>query len=231
MDQEPGLRERKKQRTRQLIAETARRLFTERGFDAVPVAEVARAAEVSEATVFNYFPTKEDLVYQGMEAFGAELIAAVRDRPPGEPVVAAFGRFVLQPRGLLAAENKDSARYLTEVSAMIAASPPLLAREQQIFARYTASLAALIAADTGAEPGDLRPWTAAHALIGIHQALISFVRQRLAEGPDDPARLAGEVRARGQQALELLAAGLGSYGARPATDNGAVAGSGRRTRR
>ncbi|HEV3295288.1 MAG TPA: TetR family transcriptional regulator, partial [Streptosporangiaceae bacterium] len=77
MDAELGLRERKKLRTRQLIAETAMRLFVERGFDAVPVAAVARAAEVAEATVFNYFPTKEDLVYQGMEVFEDELLAAV----------------------------------------------------------------------------------------------------------------------------------------------------------
>ncbi|TMM00918.1 MAG: helix-turn-helix transcriptional regulator, partial [Actinobacteria bacterium] len=61
MSQELGLRERKKQRTRELIEATARQLFIERGFEAVPVAEIARAAEVSEATVFNYFPTKEDL--------------------------------------------------------------------------------------------------------------------------------------------------------------------------
>ena len=69
MDQELGLRERKKLRTRQLIAETARRLFAEHGFEAVPVTAIAREAEVSEATVFNYFPTKEDLVYGRMEAF------------------------------------------------------------------------------------------------------------------------------------------------------------------
>src|SRR6202021_708503 len=113
MDAELGLRERKKLRTRRLIAETAARLFVERGFDAVPVAAVARAADVSEATVFNYFPTKEDLVFQGMEAFETELLAAVRDRPAGEPIVAAFARFVLQPRGLLAAEDETAARYLT----------------------------------------------------------------------------------------------------------------------
>ena len=64
-----GLRERKKLQTRELIAETARRLFAERGFEAVTVAEVARAADVAEKTVFNYFPTKEDLVYWRLESF------------------------------------------------------------------------------------------------------------------------------------------------------------------
>jgi len=66
---EPGLRARKKAQTRDLIAETARRLFEERGFDAVTVAEVARKAEVAEKTVFNYFPAKEDLFYSRLEQF------------------------------------------------------------------------------------------------------------------------------------------------------------------
>jgi AcrR family transcriptional regulator len=212
---ELGLRERKKLRTRQLIAETARRMFAERGFDEVTVAAVARAAEVSEATVFNYFPTKEDLVFHGMELFEAELLAAVRDRPPGEPIVPAFARFVLRPRGMLAAQDEQTARQLTAVSKMIADSPALLAREQQILARYTASLAALIAEDTGAEPGDLRPSVVAHALIGTHQSLIEFVRRGLLAGPVDHARLAREVSARGRQAFDLLNQGLATYGAGP----------------
>jgi AcrR family transcriptional regulator len=211
---ELGLRERKKLRTRQLIADTARQLFVEHGFEAVPVAAVARAADVSEATVFNYFPTKEDLVYQGMETFETELLAAVRDRPAGESFLAAFGRFVLEPRGFLAAEDDDSARRLVDVSRMIAASPALQERERQIFARYCASLAALIAEDTGASADDLRPWAAAHALIGIHQSLIGFVRRSLVTGQVSHASLARQVRVRGQQALDLLHSGLGGYGVR-----------------
>lgn len=216
MDAELGLRERKKLRTRQLIAETAVRMFAEGGFDAVPVAAVARAAEVSEATVFNYFPTKEDLVYQGMEAFEAELLASVRDRPAGEPIVTAFGRFVLRPRGFLAAPDEESARFLIAVSRMIAASPALRAREREILARYTASLAALIAEDTGADPDDLRPWVVARALIGTHQSLIEFVRRHLADGAVDHVDLARQVWARGRDALDLLEQGLAGYGAKPA---------------
>src|SRR3954470_11940226 len=99
---QPGLRERKKEATRRLIAQTARRLFAERGFDAVTVAQVARAADVAEKTVFNYFPTKEDLFYANMEAFEERLLAAIRERPAGETVLEAFRRFFLAPEGVLA---------------------------------------------------------------------------------------------------------------------------------
>src|SRR5919106_6667436 len=99
MHASPGLRERKKQETRQLIADTARRLFAERGFEAVTVAEIAREADVAEKTVFNYFPTKEDLFYSRLEAFEDELLEAIRAREPGQTVLAAFRTFLLQPRG------------------------------------------------------------------------------------------------------------------------------------
>jgi AcrR family transcriptional regulator len=222
MEAEFGLRERKKLLTRNLIAETARRMFAERGFDAVPVAAVARAAQVSEATVFNYFPTKEDLVFQGMETFEAALLAAVRDRPAGESIVAAFARFVLQPGGLLAAQDDNAARSLTEASRMITGSPALLTREREILARYTTSLAALIAEDTAAEPGDLRPPVVACALIGAHHSMIGFVRRRMLDGPAGHAGLAQEVAARGRLAFGLLEQGLASYGVKPPAHPGAA---------
>src|SRR6266496_3473735 len=105
MDGQPGLRERKKQQTWGLIAQTAHRLFQEHGFDAVTVADVAREADVSRKTVFNYFPTKEDLFYSGLEFFEARLLEAIRERKPGESILAAFERFVTEPRGLLAADD------------------------------------------------------------------------------------------------------------------------------
>src|SRR4051794_41972074 len=81
-----GLRERKKRQTRETIAHAAMALFAAHGFDAVTVADVARAADVSEKTVFNYFPAKEDLVLHGGEERRAALIEAVRARPGGPAV-------------------------------------------------------------------------------------------------------------------------------------------------
>ena len=209
-----GRRERKKLQTRQLLAETARRLFADRGFEQVSVAEVAREADVAEATVFNYFPTKEDLVYSGLETFESDLLAAVRDRPRDESILSAFGRFVLEPRGFLASRDRDSAERLLEISRMIAESPALLAREQQILARYTASLAQLIAQETGAADDDPRPAVAAAALIGVHRSLIEHVRTQILSREDDLTRIARSTRAAGKKALGLLEGGLGDYGTR-----------------
>jgi AcrR family transcriptional regulator len=205
-----GLRERKKEQTRRLIAETARRLFSERGFERVTVAEIARVAEVSEQTVFNYFPTKEDLVYWRLQSFEEELLATIREREPGEPALAAFRRFLLAERGLLGKHDPQAREELAALTRMITESPALLAREQQIFAGYTASLAALLAEETGADAADLRSWVAANAMMGVHRALVHHARQRIVEGLRHP-RLAAEVRARAEEALVLLDEGLERY--------------------
>src|SRR6184192_4716897 len=101
-----GLRERKKQQMRQLIFDAAQRLFREKGFERVSVAEVARAAEVSEVTVFNYFPTKEDLFYGGMLFFEEQLLLAVGERAPGEAALGAFRRLLLESSKHLAGEER-----------------------------------------------------------------------------------------------------------------------------
>ena len=86
-----GLRERKKRETRARIADTALRLFKERGFDQTTVADVAAAADVSVKTVFNYYPAKEDLFFDRADEIEQIWLDAVADRRPGEPLLAACG--------------------------------------------------------------------------------------------------------------------------------------------
>jgi AcrR family transcriptional regulator len=208
-----GLRERKKQQTRELIAETARRLFAQRGFDHVTVAEIARLADVSETTVFNYFPTKEDLVYWRMAAFDEQLLDAIRNRPAGASILAAFERFVLAPRGLLGATDPEAIERLAELTRMITESPALLEREREIVDGYTTSLAAVLAAEARAPLSDLSPWVVANALMGVHRALINFTRAQIVAGVRNPL-LARSVRTQGRRALDTLRRGLDGYGAR-----------------
>ena len=205
-----GLRERKKQQTRQLIAETARRLFAERGFERVTVAEIAREAEVSEQTVFNYFPTKEDLVYWRLGAFEEALLAAIRDRERGTSALSAFRRFLLSQGGLLGRLDDTAREQLSTLTRVITESPSLLARERQILSGYTASLARLLADETGAPPDAIEPTVAATAMIGIHRSLIDYTRRRIVEGVSH-ARLSRDVRVRTDRAVALLERGLGDY--------------------
>src|SRR3954447_9084408 len=141
-------------------------LFAARGFGAVTVTEGARAADVATATVFNYFPRKEDLVYSRLEVFEEQLLAAIRDRAPGESVLDAFARFVTG-RAREGASQSLGERVRT-TARIITASPALLGRERQVMARYADALAALIAEETGAPADDLRPRVAAGALMAVH---------------------------------------------------------------
>jgi AcrR family transcriptional regulator len=200
---QPGLRERKKQQTRQAIYEAARRLFGERGFERVTVAEVAREANVSEVTVFNYFPTKEDLFYGGMHFFEEELLEAVRQRRPGESALKAFRRKLLESvDGLRSRERFVAIRNAGEA---FAASPSLAARERDIVDRYTRSLAGLLA---GAAEPDVEAMTAAAAMMGAHRAVVDYVRRRVRAGArgDD---LAEEARTQIRRAFGRLERGLG----------------------
>ena len=148
-----GLRERKKTQTRHHIAQVAWRLFADHGFDQVTVAHIAREAEVAVATVFNYFPTKEALFFSSLETFEAHLLEAVATRPAGEPVLAAFRRFLLAAGGLLAQADAGDAQALERLRTLnrvIAASPTLQAREHHTLAAAADALAALLAAETNA---------------------------------------------------------------------------------
>jgi len=214
---ELGLRERKKQRTRRLIAETARRLFAERGFEQVTVTEIAREAEVAPATVFNYFPTKEDLFYSRLEAFEERLLTGIRERPAGQSILAAFAAFLLDQQGVLAMDvpggDREATRQVQTITRVITESPALLARERQVFERYARSLAALIAEDVGAGPGDVTCHAVANTLLGLHRALIDHVRE-LALAGASASRIRRSVKSEAERAIAQLERGLGDFGVR-----------------
>lgn len=194
------------------------------------VAEVARKAEVSEATVFNYFPTKEDLVYARLAAFEAALLEAIRDRDAGQSIPGAFRAFILQTQGLLGAKDPEARNRLATVNRIITGSPALRARERQLYDDYTRALARLVAEETSAKPDDVEPWVVANALMGVHRGLVDYARARVLKGSTGPS-LARRVRAQAEQALAVLDRGLAGYpgqerAARPAAQ-AAGAGAGR----
>jgi AcrR family transcriptional regulator len=208
MSSGPGLRERKKELTRIAIADAAARLFAARGFDEVTVADVARAAEVSVGTVFNYFPTKEDLFYGRMQDFEAALVDAVRTRAPGESVLAAFRRFVLT--GAKALADSERAEAIATAMRIVAGSAALRARERELVSRSTHALAELIAEETGSDAGDVQPLVVAHALMGAQRALVESVHAAVLAGTRGP-RLARIARASGERAFAVLEGGLAGY--------------------
>jgi AcrR family transcriptional regulator len=215
-----GLRELKREQTRQLIVDTAWRLFADRGFDDVTVTEVAREAQVAKATVFNYFPTKEDLFFPRLEDFGARLVEVVATRDAGETALAAFRRHLLGAGGLLArveAGDAEALHRLRTVNRVIAASPALGARERESFAACADSLAALLASETREPAGDVGAHVAANALTGVHRALVDYVRRRVL-ADDQVTLLAADFREQATRAFALLEHGLGDRFAAPPGD-------------
>ena len=146
-----GLRESKKAKTRQAIADAALALFAERGFEAVTVAEVAVAAEVAERTLFRYFGDKEELLFGQADAVRGTIEAALAARPAAEPPAVAV-REALRALTPALQSRQAAARVRQKV---IDASPRLVARERAKLAGYERVLADGLVA-RGADPAVAR---------------------------------------------------------------------------
>ena len=173
-----GLRELKKACTRRLIADTAARLFAERGYEHVAVTDVAREAEVAEQTVYNYFPTKEHLVTDREEQVQDRLCDLIRSRPPAVTPAAAIREFVLEfvdgtravPPGL----------WRGELGYLAAISPAVHRLVLQLTDRLAAALATAIS-DTSAVPPPIARLQGI-ALAGVFQIIIGESGQRTRAG-------------------------------------------------
>ncbi|NEA49373.1 TetR/AcrR family transcriptional regulator [Streptomyces sp. SID10815] len=179
---EPSLRERKKRETRQRISDVASGLFQRRGFDQVTVAEVARAADVSTMTVFNYFPRKEDLFLDRIPEAVETFTAAVRGRAPGERPLAALLRLgldLLERRHPLSGVGENFGHFCQ----VVLDSPALRARGREGLEELEAALAGALAATAPEEP-DPR-LTAALAVAAYRTVCAASVRRLMAGEPVD----------------------------------------------
>ena len=203
-----GLRARKKRAAREAIAATARRLFAERGFDTVTVAEIAAAADVSEKTVFNHFPTKEDLAFAGRERGLLQLVADIKERPPGVPVLDVFRAMTATVIDELVAPGDEE---LLTVARIIRHSPALQERLTVGWESGAAAVTAAIAATSGASDDDLVPGIVARTLWFTHRSIFLVALQGLL-AEEDREQLVVRLRAAADRAYDQLAGGLGDYG-------------------
>ncbi|WP_035853502.1 TetR/AcrR family transcriptional regulator [Kitasatospora azatica] len=202
-----SLRERKKQQTRERLAHAATLLFIERGFEDVTIAEVAEAAGVSKMTVTNYFPLKEDLVFDFGEEMVDSLARVVRERRPGESALAALHRAYLEA---LEAGLPFSGHSSPGFARLVHGSPRLRARERVIEEQGEAALALALAEQTGAAADDLLPHLSAAQLAAVHRVLHARVRSLIRAGaPQHEVR--DRAAAEADAAFARLAPALGDY--------------------
>ncbi|MFJ9105518.1 TetR family transcriptional regulator [Streptomyces sp. NPDC102405] len=195
----PGLRQRKKQRMYETLSEIAIRLFLEKGFDAVSVAEIAAAAEVSKPTLFRYFPAKEDLVLHRIADHEDEAARVVAESD--EPPLAALRRHFLE--GL---ERDDPVTGLNDHPAVLAfhsllyGTPALVARAHGHLERQEAALAEVLG-------GDLDARLAAGQIIAVRRILALENWRRIAKG-ETVEDVRGDAVAAAERAFGVLADGL-----------------------
>jgi AcrR family transcriptional regulator len=194
---QPGLRERKKARTRASIREHALRLFREQGYQHTTVEKIAEAAEVSPSTFFRYFPTKEDVILQ--DDMDVRMIEALERQPPGLAPIPALRAAVRQVVTGYSAADFDQ---MAEIMALTVSVPEVRARAIDEYARTIAVMSEALARRAGKPPDDLAVRTMAGAVIGVTMSVTMPW-----EGWTD-ARNIRDTFGRIDEALALLEAGL-----------------------
>ncbi|MFC1419034.1 TetR/AcrR family transcriptional regulator [Streptacidiphilus cavernicola] len=202
----PGLRERKKQRTHAAISDAAITLFLEHGFNQVSVAEVAEAAEVSKRTLFAYFPAKEDLVVHRLADHETELARVVRARPPGtDPLAAVSEHFLTGLRERDPITGLNDHPQVRRVRRMILDAPTLVARMDRF--KTGAERALAQALRETADVPELTARLAAVQIVGVRWALADDNAERLEHGESADERYPDAVAA-AELGFALLENGL-----------------------
>jgi AcrR family transcriptional regulator len=207
MEPSLGLREAKKQETRQLISDHATRLFIEQGFENTTIAEIAVAARVAKKTVTNYFARKEDLALDHQDEFIDTLARTVTARSPGESALAALRRDF---ETAVATQNPVAGFAGQDFSRMITESPPLSACLRGLHDQREQALSEAIAEAVGVQPDDVTVRTVAGLLGAVHRVLFQRIQDLTLAGHtnDEIATIVAKEAAR---AFDLLEPALGDY--------------------
>ncbi|GIE31815.1 TetR family transcriptional regulator [Actinoplanes italicus] len=204
-----GLRDEKKQATRTAIADTALSLFLSNGFDRVTVSDVAGAARVSVNTVFNYFPTKEDLFFDRQADVVQRLARAAAGRAPGESVVEAVHRAFLDA----VRRNDPTLGIDSDIVAfwrVVDGSPALQARARLLAELTEAALAEKLAEMSGTTTDPLVPHATAAVIAGVDRALHAEIRRRISLGEHrDTVRTA--IISAAERAFAAVRGGIDTY--------------------
>ena len=199
-----GLRERKKQQTRQAIHEAAMKLFAERGYDATTIADIADAAGISPRTFFSYFSAKEEAVFQKFDMAFADYSRALRERPEGMTALDALRAWIIReaPKYVPSPDNVRLEAKLRQES------PAVAACELRHTRMYEERLAEAVAEDLGEPAESLRPRLVAAAAMAALQVSGDTAEASLDENPDAAAQFAADPMAFLDDALRFLDAGL-----------------------
>ncbi|MFG2554643.1 TetR/AcrR family transcriptional regulator [Streptomyces sp. NPDC048581] len=208
-----GLRERKKQQTRERLAHVATLLFIEQGFDNVTISEIAEAVGVSKMTVTNYFPLKEDLVFDAHDLAVDSLARTVRERVTGESACHALHRAYVA--GLGGADPVLTGHASHGFARLVHDSTRLRAREREIDEQREQALTAALATATGTAADDLTPRLAAAQLAAAHRVVFQLVR-RLVRNETPTAEVDDAATVAARQAFAQLEPSLGGYAVRGA---------------
>jgi AcrR family transcriptional regulator len=200
-----GLRERRKQEARQAISGVAMAMFEGRGFDEVTISQVAAAAGVSKMTVTNYFPRKEDLVFDRAEVIISSLADAVAARVPGESLLGAVRRDYAER---IAAGDVTLGVPTPAFARLVGGSHALTSRRREIADLAEQSLGDAIAAEAGADDPQQR--IVAAQLASVYRVLFAEGTRRVLAG-DPRVEICEALAADARRAFDLLEPSLGGY--------------------
>ena len=204
-----SLRQRRQQELRQHLSDVATQMFLERGFDAVRVADVARACGVTEKTVFNHFPSKESLLSDRWDDMAQALRHRLAD-PAVPPVEAALEMLGAELAFLTASGPKETTTLaqVRRYSELVRSTPPLLAHQRRALDRLCDAAAQALAERMGTSPHDPEPTITAAALTGLWTVYFHSLHRHLPSG--DGAKVRAEVQRDLRRAADVLRLGLES---------------------